>query len=115
MGLSVNDFRAFRPAPASVRVLRRSPLWVLVASVLLLAQFALAFHQLNHRAHPGATFGDSCTLCQVVTNMGAAPAPFVIVPPTLTIGGYALALAPQALRQSRPASGFHSRAPPHSV
>ena len=91
---------------------RRFLIWV--APVLLLAQVALAVHQLDHRVAPDAlTVAHECALCGVVAGAAPPPAPFVILPPDLgpDIPAHALTAACCV----RVVVNFLSRAPPASA
>ena len=60
----------------------RGRLLAWVAPLLLLAQVALAIHQLEHRVAPDAlAVAHECVLCNVVTGAAPPPAPFVVLPP----------------------------------
>ena len=91
---------------------RRFLIWV--APLLLLAQVALAVHQLEHRVAPDAvTATHECVLCGVVTGAAPPPAPFVILPPDL--GPDLPAHALTAACCAHAAVNFFSRAPPASA
>ncbi len=86
-----------------------------VTPILLLAQLALAVHQLEHRIAPDAqTAAHECVLCNVVAGAAPPPEPFVILPPDF---GPALPIAfvADAACCDHVDTHFRSRAPPHFV
>ena len=116
MGTSVNEIDTVQPTTGAIRAIRRSRLWSFVVPLLLLAQLALALHQLNHRIHPEITgLGNDCTLCHFASNMAAAPEPTTFVPPVLSASDRIVAAPQAAPRQNWSTSGFRSRAPPLPV
>ncbi len=112
----MNEGGAIQLRTGASRAPRRGRLWSIAIAMMLLAQFALAFHGLNHRIHPeAASLGGDCALCQVASNMAPAPESVTLAPPALSVGEY-IAVAEQiAPRRSWPTAGFRSRAPPLSV
>ncbi len=86
-----------------------------VTPILLLAQIALAIHQLEHRVTPDAiSTAHECALCNVAAGAAPPPAPFVILPPDLGPAVPLQAIA-SALCCTHVASPFRSRAPPISA
>lgn len=87
-----------------------------VTPVLLLAQLALAVHQLEHRIAPDSltSAAHECVLCNVITGAGPPPAPFAILPPDF---GPALPIAfvADAACCDHVGTHFFSRGPPHFV
>lgn len=93
----------------------RGRLLAWVAPILLLAQFALAIHQLEHRVAPDlAAPAHECVLCNVITGAAPPPAPFVVLPPDL---GPALPLSvvAEAACCAHIGTAFFSRGPPSFV
>jgi hypothetical protein len=92
---------------------RRFLAWV--TPVLLLAQLALAVHQLEHRIAPDAlTVAHECVLCSVTSGAAPPPVPFVILPPDF---GRAVPVhaAFDTACCTQVAAAFQSRAPPTFV
>lgn len=88
-------------------------LWV--APLLLLAQVALAFHQLDHKIAPDAVASaHECVLCNVSAGAAPPPEPFAILPPDLGVQQRAPFIV-QVADKTPGAWHFHSRAPPFSA
>jgi hypothetical protein len=93
----------------------RSRFLAWVTPILLLAQIALAVHQLEHRIAPDAlTVAHECVLCNVTTGAAPPPAPFVILPPDFGPAVPADAVLDAACC-THVATAFLSRAPPVSA
>jgi hypothetical protein len=93
----------------------RGRLLAWIAPLLLLAQFALAVHQLEHRITPDALSpAHECVLCNVATGAAPPPTPFVILPPDLGPDLPPVVAADEACC-TLVASPFRSRAPPLSA
>ena len=91
----------------------RGRLWAFVLPLLIIAQLALALHDLSHKLHPTAsTVGGDCVLCHVASNMVAPPEPTAFVPPTFTVAEQSQVAQQSAPTQSWSTAGFRSRAPP---
>src|SRR5688500_7443773 len=83
-----------------------------VAPILLLAQIALAVHQLEHRVTTDAiSTAHECVLCNVAGGVAPPPAPFAILPPDLgpPVPLHAITAAACCTHVAPP---FRSRAPP---
>lgn len=86
-----------------------------VAPILLLAQFALAVHQLEHRVAPDVLApAHECVLCNVVTGAAPPPAPFVVLPPDFG-PDLPIPVVVDAACCTHVETHFLSRAPPHFV
>jgi hypothetical protein len=86
-----------------------------IAPVLLLAQLALAIHQLEHRALPDAVApAHECVLCNLASGAMPPPTPLAILPPDLGPAAHA-PFAATAYGCARGAAPFLSRAPPPSA
>lgn len=93
----------------------RSRFLAWVAPILLLAQLALAIHQLEHRITPDAqTVAHECVLCNVAAGAAPPPEPFVILPPDLG-PDLPVATVADAACCAHVDTHFRSRAPPHFV
>ncbi len=93
----------------------RSRFLVWVTPILLLAQLALAVHQLEHRIAPDVlTTAHECVLCNVTSGAAPPPAPFVVLPPDLGPDTLVHA-AVDAACCAHVDTPFHSRAPPAFV
>ncbi|MBY0510162.1 MAG: hypothetical protein K2P94_08395 [Rhodospirillaceae bacterium] len=94
---------------------QRNRLWSLVVALLIVAQVALAIHQIGHRLNPDLRASDECSLCQFASAMTDGPQALTIVVPTFVVIER-LELAPAATPPlPNSVSGFRSRAPPVSV
>lgn len=83
-----------------------------VAPILLLAQLALAVHQLEHRNAPDALApAHECLLCNVASGAAPPPTPIVVLPPDFAPDRPLPAVAAVACC-SEGAAPFRSRAPP---
>ena len=105
-----------RPNLRPARTGLRARLWAFVLPLLIVAQLALALHDLSHKLHPAANNvrGD-CVLCHVASNMVAPPEPTAFVPPTFFVTEQKQVAQQDAAVQSRSTAGFRSRAPPLSA
>lgn len=93
----------------------RSRFLVWVTPILLLAQLALAVHQLEHRIMPDAqTVAHECVLCNVAAGAAPPPEPFVILPPDLG-PDLPVAFVADAACSAHVDTHFRSRAPPSFV
>lgn len=93
----------------------RNRFLVWVTPILLLAQLALAVHQLEHRITPDApTTAHECVLCNVAAGAAPPPEPFVILPPDLGPARPAAVVADAACGE-HVETHFRSRAPPSFV
>jgi hypothetical protein len=92
---------------------RRFLAWV--TPILLLAQLALAVHQLEHRIAPDVlTSAHECVLCNVASGAAPPPEPFVILP--LDFGPAVPAHSVlDAACCTHVAAAFFSRGPPLSA
>ena len=98
-----------------LRTIKKSGLWSFVIAVLMAAQFALAFHSLEHKFNPDAAPGDECALCQVASTMALGPtAELVAAPVRLVFVGVDVVVL-DAPREAASPAGFRSRAPPLSL
>jgi hypothetical protein len=92
---------------------RRFLAWI--APVLLLAQLALAVHQLEHRIAPDALSpAHECVLCNATNGAAPPPAPIAILPPDLG-PDLPTSVVADAACCAHVATPFHSRAPPISA
>jgi len=93
----------------------RSRFLAWVTPILLLAQLALAVHQLEHRIAPDVvTTAHECVLCNVNSGAAPPPTPFVILPPDLGHKTLVHAVVDAACC-THVGTPFHSRAPPAFV
>lgn len=93
----------------------RSRFLAWVAPVLLLAQLALAVHQLEHRIAPDAvTAAHECVLCNVATGAAPPPEPFVVLSPDFG-RDLPVAMFVEAACCAHIDTPFHSRGPPSFV
>lgn len=98
-----------------MKYIRRSRWVSFAAAFLLVAQFALALHELNPGAHNDAALGNDCAVCHFVSNWTAGDAPPAYVPPSLVFGDAVFVAEKTVSLLSQPTAGFRSRAPPRSV
>jgi hypothetical protein len=91
-----------------------SRLWAWAVALLVVAQLGLLLHQ-HHPSRDLYRGGDECTLCQVVSTLGAGPAAPVLVLPVFVVLGAVVLPVHTALRAARLSLSFRSRAPPASI
>ncbi len=97
------------------RAFKRSSLWSCIVALVMAAQFAFAFHHLQHPLIPDASAqSDECALCHGVSSSAPLPDLLVVTAPSHYVVVYAgIPEAPVYL--AAPRIGFRARAPPISV
>lgn len=96
-------------------MIRRGRLLAWIAPLLLLAQVALAVHQLEHRMSADAAApGHECVLCNAPGGAAPPPEPFAVLPPDFASKAPASTVADAACC-AHIGTHFLSRAPPVSA
>jgi len=102
-----------RTTVSALAALRVPRLRALFVSLFLALQTLLVFHQLEHGLHLDLlAASDDCLICQATANALPVPEPSVVTAPMAVGYAHPVPVSDQASLQPKPASGFHSRAPP---